>query len=391
MNPPEIVSRSVRESNNKNSIDHVRHTDTRSPIRLGIWVLIIGFGSFLIWAGLAPLDEGVPCQGVVSIATKRKVVESLHGGQIAAVKVKEGQMVQKGDVLVIFDSLTAKARYDEIHEHYLGLRAAEGRLLAELQDVSSVSFHRDLLNDPDRKLAEAQMRSQRALFESRRTSLRILKEQLAAVRELAKDGYVPLSQQRDLELKVADMRSNSAAQLAQIQLEVNGDAEKTRALAQDLAETEVRAPVSGQVVGLQVQTVGAVVQPGQKIMDIVPVDEGLMIDAKVAPHLIDSIRQGLPVNISFSSFAHSPQLVVHGVVASVSRDIITESSGPVGPVASYYLARVAVTPEGLKTLGHRQMQPGMPVQVVIRTGERTLLTYLLSPLVKRVSASMKEE
>ena len=122
-------------------------------------------------------------------------------------------------------------------------------------------------------------------------------------------------------------------------------------------------------------------------MDIVPEDEALLLEAKVPPHLIDRVRAEMPVDVRFSSFAHSPQLVVEGKVVSVSGDLLTEQQTGAG----YYLARVRVTPEGLKTLGKRQLQPGMPVEVVFKTGERSLLTYLLHPLAKRVSAAMKEE
>ncbi|NTU57829.1 MAG: HlyD family efflux transporter periplasmic adaptor subunit [Chlorobiaceae bacterium] len=368
------------------------YRDTRSPVRLGVWILLIGFGGFLLWAALAPLDEGVPCQGLVSIATKRKVVENLRGGQVEKVYVKEGQMVQQGDVLITLDRQTAKARYDEVHQHYLSIRAAADRLNAEMRGAGSISFHKDLLNDPDKALVNQNMQNQKELFLARRRTLGILNEQLSGISSLVKEGYAPRNQQREVELKISEFRSNTASELAQMQREVEADAEKSRALAEELAETEIRSPASGQVVGLQVQTVGAVIQPGQKIMDIVPSSEGLLIDAKVAPHLIDSIRKGLPVSVSFSSFAHSPQLVVQGTVDSVSKDIIADPQmNPAQPGATYYLARVSVTPEGLKSLGHRQMQPGMPVQVVIKTGERSLLTYLIDPLIKRINVSMKEE
>jgi membrane fusion protein, protease secretion system len=369
-----------------------QYRDTRSTIKLGIWILLVGFGGFLLWAAFAPLDEGVPCQGVVSIATKRKVVENLRGGRVEKVNVREGQMVQQGEVLIMLDSQTARARYDEVHQHYLGMRATADRLQAEMRGAASISFHKDLLHDPDRQLAESNMQNQRSLFFSRVTSLKILNEQLAATASLVKEGYATLNQQHELELKIAEFKSGTASQLAQVQLEVEADGEKTRALAEELADTEVRSPASGQVVGLQVQTVGAVIQPGQKMMDIVPLHEGLLIDTKVAPQLIDSIHKGLPVNVSFSSFAHSPQLVVAGVVESLSKDIVTEPQvNPAMPGASYYLARVSVTPEGVKSLGKREMQPGMPVQVVIKTGERSLLTYLVDPLIKKIRPSMKEE
>ena len=368
------------------------YRDTKSPVRLGIWILLVGFGGFLLWAAFAPLDEGVPCQGVVSISTKRKVVENQRGGSIEHVHVREGQMVREGDVLITLDSQTARARYDEIHQHYLGMRATADRLLAEMQGSGAISFHKDLHSDLDRALVEQNMRNQRQLFLSRRTTLKILHEQLSSISSLVKEGFAPLSQQHELELKIAEFNSATASQLAQVQLEVEADAEKTKALQQELADTEVRSPASGQVVGLLMQSVGAVVQPGQKMMDIVPIHESLLIDTKVAPHLIDSIHKGLPVNVSFSAFAHSPQLVVEGVVESLSKDIITDpQTNPMQPGASYYLARIAVTQKGVRSLGTRQMQPGMPVQVVIRTGERSLLTYLLDPLIKRIAVSMKEE
>ena len=368
------------------------YRDTRSPIRLGIWILLVGFGSFLLWAAFAPLDEGVPSQGMVSIATKRKVVENLRGGRIEKVSVREGQMVREGEVLMKLETETAKARYDEVHQHYLGMRATSDRLIAEMKGARAITFHKDLLTDHDRALAEQNMQNQRQLFLSRRQSLQIINDQLDRMKALVKEGFAPMSQQRDLELKISDFMTNTASQLAQVQLEVGADAEKTKALAEELADTEVRSPASGQVVGLQIQSVGAVIQPGQKIMDIVPLHEGLLIDAKVSPQLIDSIHKGLPVDVSFFSFAHSPQLVVKGEVESVSKDIVTDPGvNPLQPGASYYLARVFVTPEGMRALGKRQMQPGMPVQVVIKTGERSLLTYLVDPLFKRISVSMKEE
>ena len=122
-------------------------------------------------------------------------------------------------------------------------------------------------------------------------------------------------------------------------------------------------------------------------MDIVPKGAPLLLEAQVAPHLIDRVQTGLPVDVRFSSFAHTPQLVVQGRVESVSGDLLSDPQGH----TSYYLARVEVTPEGMQQLGHRVLHPGMPVEVVFKTGERSLLTYLLSPLTKRVAASMKEE
>ena len=154
-----------------------------------------------------------------------------------------------------------------------------------------------------------------------------------------------------------------------------------------MERTIIRSPAEGQVVGLMAQAVGAVIGSGQKIMDIVPQNETLVLEAKIPPHLIDRVAVGERTDVRFNTFAHSPQLVVDGIVTSVSGDLLTDQ--PTG--MTYYLARVNVTSEGMKILGDRQMLAGMPAEVVIITGERSMLVYLLRPLLKRMASSMKEE
>ncbi len=430
--------------------------DTNSPIRLGMKVLGIGFGGFLLWAAFAPLDEGVPSAGTVSIDTKRKVIQHLNGGIVKQVHVKEGQQVNAGDVLLTIDNTMTKARYQEIRHRYIGDRALENRLQAEQAGQKNISFHDDLIQAKDDPLVQQHMHNQEMLLHSRRGSLNaelqgieesingqqaqidglvliiesrtaqlnLLNQQLSGIRDLVQEGYAPKSQQTDLELRVAQVKGDIAeaqssqlrakktilelrqralqrkeeyrkevdSQMAQVKLEVDANADKLRALSDEFDRTEIKSPVSGQVVGLQFQTIGSIIQPGQKIMDIVPMNEGLLLEVKVAPHLIDRIHNGQQADIRFSSFANSPQLAVEGLVESVSKDLLTEpGANPAQPGMTYYLARVALTPEGLKKLGDRKLQPGMPVQVVIKTGERSLLTYLLHPFMKRLAASLKEE
>ncbi|MBP9712935.1 MAG: HlyD family type I secretion periplasmic adaptor subunit [Sterolibacterium sp.] len=426
-------------------------TDTRRPARIGLWALGIGFGGFLLWAAIAPLDEGVPAQALVSIDTKRKPVQHLTGGITKQVHVKEGTYVKQGDILVELDDAVARANYESIRQHYLTLRATEGRLLAEQAGQTRINFHPDLKQaetDPyirqtvdnqmqllqSRQLArqaemaglnesiegqEASIQGAKGVLESRRSQLTFLQEELNGVRDLVKDGYAPRNQQLQLERQNAETRGAIAdlqagllrsqraiaelkarglqrtqeyrkevdSQLADIRREVQADADKYKATAADLARTVIRAPVEGQVVGLVIQHSGAIVAPGQKLMDIVPQNEALLLEAHVPPNLIDRLQPGLLVDTRFSAFANSPALVVQGKLDSISADLLSD------PVTGhpYFLARVSITPEGMKELGKRQMQAGMPAEVVIKTGERSLLTYLLHPLIKRVSASMKEE
>lgn len=418
---------------------------------MGLWALGLGLGGFLLWAGLAPLDEGVPSPGVVAIDTKRKAVQHLSGGIVKQVLVGEGDQVREGQPLVQLDGAAASAAYQAVRQRYLSLRAIEARLLAEQQGRSTLLFHADLLqaqSDPqigsqmatqsqllrsrqaslqaDLRSLEESMAGQQAILQAneamlahRRSQLASVQEELRHTKELVQDGYVPRNRQLELERMIADIGANMAeltgsmtraraataelrqraqarqaeyrkevdTELANVVREVQSDAEKYPVARADLERTEIRSPVSGQVVGLSVQTVGAVVQPGQKLMDIVPQGETLLLEARVDPHLIDRVRPGLATDVRFSAFSHAPQLVVQGELLSISGDLLTEPQINV----SYYLARVRLTPEGMKALGGRQMQPGMPVEIVIKTGERSLLTYLLHPLTKRMAASMKEE
>ena len=451
LNSQAIPGKSSEDTERDPSADISGASEAQRVGRIGLWALAIGFGGFLLWAALAPLDEGVPGQGTVMLDTKRKAVQHLSGGIVKEVLVHEGAEVKEGQLLVRLDEAMSRANFESARQRYLGLRAMQGRLQAEQSGSERVRFHPDLesaATDPlmrqlmtnqeqlfltrrsllrsDLQSIEESIQGQQGLLESyagmllnRKSQLALVNEELGNLRGLVKEGYAPRNRQLELERTVADIstaiadiqgntvraqrtvselrqrivsrqqeyRREVETQLSDVSREVIAEEQKYKALSDDLGRTEIKAPASGQVVGLAVQTVGAVVSPAQKLMDIVPGNEALLLEVQVAPHLIDRVHANLPVDVRFNSFAHSPQLVVDGTVASVSGDLLTDPATRV----SYYLARVQLTTEGLKSLGHRRLQPGMPVEVVFKTGERSLLTYLLHPLIKRVSASMKEE
>lgn len=421
--------------------------------RVGMWALALGLVGFLVWAVLAPLDEGVPSAATVVIDTKRKSVQHLSGGIVREVLVKEGDVVKEGQVLMRLDEAATLANRMVIRQRYLTYRAMQGRLLAEKAGLDAITLHPDLeaaSSDPQIKgviqtqqqlltarraalqadlaainqsalAQQEQITASEAVLVKRKQQLRLLDEELEKSRPVVAEGYLPRNRLLELERSVADVQAAIAdlmgavakarhsvdelrqravarqqqdrkeveTELTDVVREVEGDALKLTSVENDLRRTELIAPVAGQVVGLAVQTVGGVIQAGQKVMDVVPLDEPLLLEAKIEPHLIDRVKAGLPTDVRFNAFSHSPQLVVQGLVQSVSSDLLTEQQG--GATYSYYLARVQVTPEGAKVLGGRRMQPGMPAEVVIKTGERSLLTYLLSPLVRRMAASMTEE
>ncbi len=426
-------------------------SDTSRPARLGLWVLGIGFGGFLLWAGLAPLEEGVPTQGMVTIATKRKIIQHLTGGLVRKIYVKEGQFVKKGEPLIALDDSLVRANYEAVRQRYLTLRAMEGRLLAEQSGQSKITFHPDLLQEQNDPQVKQILSNQEQLFQARRqalasdmqadheavqglqaslqgldgalssrkSQLQYIQEELKGIRDLVKEGYAPRNKQLDLERmaaeatgaiaetesnilrtnrQIAETRARAAQRvqeyrkevegtLADVRREVQSDQQRTKAAKDELDRMVIRAPEDGQVVGLVEQTVGGVIGPGQKLMDIVPQDEPLILEARVPPQMIDRIHKGLIADVRFSAFANSPALVVQGKVTSISSDVITDPRTGI----PFYLGQIAITPEGVKQLGNHEMQAGMPAQVVFRTGERTVLTYLLHPFLQRLAASMKEE
>ena len=427
-------------------------TEPHSITRKALWALAIGLGGFVLWAAFAPLDEGVPAPGGVTIDTKARPVQHATGGIVKEVLVREGDRVAEGQVLVRLDGAGARASFEEIRQRFLGISAMQSRLMAEQVGAQRIQFSDEVLKaaSVDPNMAQ-QIANQRQLFEVRRQalqaeiqalqesingakvhrdSIRLVldqrKQQLAlvtaelnSIRSLVQDGYVPLNRQRELERSVADLQAiiadNSGQTLRQdsfiaevtqrisarraehrkevetvlvdVMKQAQSDAERFKAEQANLKRIEVISPAAGQVVGLSVPTSGAVIGPGHKLMDIVPAQQSLILEAFIAPHLIEKVRPGLLADIRFNNFAQSPQLVVQGKVISVSGDLLAD---PRQPQAAHYLARIEVTADGLKTLGNRQLQPGMPAEFVIKTGERTMLKYLLGPLLKRMSTSMKE-
>lgn len=347
-------------------------TDSDKAARVGLWVLGIGLGGFLLWAALAPLDEGVPTQGMVSIETKRHTVQHLQGGMVQEVLVQEGQMVEEGQLLVRLNDSTVRANFEASRQNLAALRENVIAQQAVLQGLKNAEKNRS-------------------------DQLRLVEQELAGVRGLVKDGFAPMVQQLQLDRQqaeiltsISDLRTNqqrTEQALLELQHQIRAAQQRLSAAEQDLQRLEIRSSANGQVVGLTIPAVGAVIQPAQRIMDIVPQGESLTIEAQVAPHFIDRIAKGDMVDVRFSSFVGDPQLVVEGRLNSISSDVLTDPA----TMQPYYLARVHLTEEGLKKLGNRTMQPGMPAEVIIKTGSRTMLNYLVHPLTKRVAASLKEE
>lgn len=425
--------------------------DDRKYSRLGWLVVLLGVGGFLVWASVAPLDKAVPVNGYLMAATNRKAVQHQSGGTVDDILVKDGDIVKAGQPLVRMNDVQAKANAEFTRAQYYTARAAEARLIAERDGRKTIAFPDELekvKNDP--RVANNIM-LQTQLFASRQSSLqselagvdesiaglklqvsglqealvnqkeqlKFLKEQLDGMRDLAKEGYVARNRLLDLERTYAQVNAGiaenvgnigrSQRQIAELTLrraqrqqdyqkevrtqlsEVQKEAEalQSRLVGQDfdLANIVVKAPVDGTVMGVNVFTKGGVVPPGFRMMDIVPADDPLVVEGMVPINLIDKVHKDMPVELIFAAFNQSKTPHIPGTVTEVSPDrFVDEKSG-----MPYYKLRAQVTPEGKAMLKEHKIRPGMPVEVVVKAGERTMMNYLLKPIYDRAGTALTEE
>lgn len=428
------------------------NTDASAYSRVGWIIVLAGFCGFMLWALFAPLDKGVPLQGIVIKESNRQAVQHLSGGVIQEILVKDGDKVKAGQVLVRMNPVQAKAASDMTRAQYLTARATEVRLLAERDGAQRLVFPADLRDAGDVRAAEVRdLQSQ--LFASRRSSLqselgaideniaglklqvaslkdvresqeeqvRLIKEQLNGMRDLAKDGYVARNRVLELERtyaqlnaslsenigqvgriqrqvaelgmrriqRIQDYQKEVRSQLAEVQRETDALSSRQSAADYELGNVDVKSPADGVVVGLAVFTRGGVVQPGFRMMDIVPSGDPLMVEGHLAVNLVDKVHPGLPVDLILSAFNANTTPHIPGEVTHVSADrSVDERSG-----LPYFKVRVKVTPEGEKMLARLglDVQPGMPADLFVKTGERTMMNYLFKPLIDRSKASLSEE
>ncbi|MFP9229659.1 HlyD family type I secretion periplasmic adaptor subunit [Pectobacterium cacticida] len=425
------------------------HTDAGRYLKYGLWLVIVGFGGLLLWAGIAPLDKGVAVSGRVIVADNRKAVQPVSSGRIASLTVRDGDRVRAGQVLATLDQTPAQAQRDNLVTQLQEAHASEARLRAERDDLSTIVFpaptalhstvpqqmqiaqqqlfisRRAALQQERAAMqaaisgAKAQSQGSQALLTSSQLQFQIISEQLRGLRPLAQEGYIPRNRLLDVERQAAQLagaiaqeRNNQAQSQQQVveleqrlqqrqheyQKEVRTQLTETQRLIQDLTQrlktaeyelqnTYIRAPVSGTVVGLSLHTEGGVVNSGQMLMEIVPDGQPLLIDAQLPIALVDRVSNGLPVELLFSAFNQSTTPRVSGIVALIGADqLIEQQTGK-----PYYALRIRVDEQGKQQLAGLDVRPGMPVEAFIRTGERSLLNYLFKPLADRLHLALTEE
>ena len=424
--------------------------DNERAQRWGWALLVVGFGGFLAWALLAPLDAGITAAGTVVVSGNRKAVQPLVPGKIVAILAKDGDRVTAGQVLVRFDDTQSRSQLDIAKGQWFTSLATEARLTAERTGSGAPEFSEVLKNESADPRALAAMLLQGQLFSTRRKSLStelaamrehmrglelqmqgteasmrakedqlgVLREQLKNLRNLADDGFMPRirvqdqerttsamsgaiaedtgsigrSRQSIAEIKIRmisreqDVRKEVEAQLSDIQRDASSLSSRLQGLQFDVLNTEVKSPASGLVMGVAVHTIGGVVAAGTPMMEIVPRDEVLKIEAQIPPHLIDKVKPGLPVDILFTAFNQASTPKIAGNLTQVSADILMDPKTNM----PFFKASIDVTPEGMVNLRKNEIRAGMPAEIFVRSGERTAMNYLLKPLMDRVRRSMTE-
>ncbi|MBK1719773.1 HlyD family type I secretion periplasmic adaptor subunit [Thiocystis violacea] len=417
----------------------------------GLLILIVALGGFVLWSLLAPIDGAAVAPGVVAVESARKTVKHLDGGIVSEILAREGDRVAEGDVLVRLDDTEASAQLEIARGQFLSLRAQEARLLAERDDLEDIGFPDELLaegNDPRireaitgeqrvfqaRKKAlsgeqqvlqqrseqlQEQIRGLEALADSKTKRIDLYQEELDGLHKLFDKGLGDKSRLREWERLSAELEgergqhqsdiasarvqigeaeiqaaqlkrrftSEVVTELRDVETKLADLRERMRALGKTLERTEIKSPAAGAVVGTSVHTIGGVIRPGDPILDIVPEGESLIIEARVQPIDIDRVAPGLEADLHMSAFNARTTPVIPGQVLTISADRLVDQATN----QPYYLARIQVTPEGMSKLKGRVLQAGMPVDAMIKTGERTFFDYLIRPLTDRVSSAFREE
>lgn len=420
------------------------------PIVMGVAAAVVFFGAFGSWAALAPLSSAVLAPGTVIVESNRKTVQHLEGGIVSEILVVEGQVVRQGEPLIVLDSIQSISAREVLRVRYQTALAEKARLVAERDRAAEVDFPDEVSGGSDALLAIRQ--NQLALFSARRDAVasqtRILEqrtmqlqEQMTGFRDtiaaqerqlelidaeigdvstlVAKglgtkprllalqrskaeiDGAIAQNKANiaraeqqigETEMQIQDIEvrwlTDSATQLREVEEKMLDAQQRLKASDDIVTRTVIKAPVSGQVMALAVSTVGGVVRPGEPLLDIVPADAPMLVEARIHPTDIDSVHPGQIARVRLSAFSVRTTPLLSGTVVTVSGDALQD----VKTGLAYFTGRVALDPGSLAVLSpDRSVQPGMPAEVMIEVHGRTFLDYALDPVVEVMERSFRED
>jgi HlyD family secretion protein len=419
-----------------------------------VGMAIVAFVTFGIggWAATSELTGAVIGQGVLVVDSSVKKVQHLTGGVVAELRVREGDKVKAGDILVRLDETQTLANATIISKNFDDLLARQARLESERDNMDQITFPKVLLDrarDPSSEAARA-ITAEKSLFDLRRQArsgqkaqlrersaqlqeeikgylgqvdakqkeVDFIHQELEGVRTLFQKNLVPMNRltalERDtarlegersqlsgsiaqskgkmaeIELQIIqidqDLRTEVGKDLIEAQSKISELAERKTAAADQLNRIDIRAPQSGRVHQLSVHTVGGVISPGEPIMMIVPDADALAVEVKIAPRDIEQVYVGQTASMRFAAFNQKTTPGIEGEVSMVSAETtLDQRTG-----ASYYIARVLLSPEQVAKMGDAKLLPGMPVDVFIKTPGRTAFSYLIKPLRDQAERAFKE-
>ncbi len=424
--------------------------NTNRVVRLGGTIVAVFVIGFLGWAGTAPLQSAIVGPGIVIVESHRKTIQHLEGGIVKEILVKDGQIVKAGQPLLELDSTQATASLQEIQDEADELSAQQARLLAQRDGSAVIHFPPDLLaRASEPKVAESILGEQTA-FNNQRASLEqqvaILKEKKAensraidgyqaqiasfdtqigliereadAVGKMVAKGLEPTAKLLDLQRTEADLsgqRGDAVQKIAQQKLDSDEDdiqitnlksqqledtlkdlrdvqnklfdlQDRLQAARDVLKRTTLTAPVDGQVVNLEVHTRGAVIKAGEDVLDLVPIHDELIVEARLRPEDADDVTLGMPAKVDLSAYKARRLPMLTGKVTYVSPDTLSDPRTGV----PYFAAHVSVDRSILKGYTDAKIMPGLPVNVEIQTGARTALEYFYEPIRDVMHNGMRE-
>lgn len=427
------------------------YDNEKRHVRLGWSVVIFGFLGFFIWSATAPLDKGVSSPGTVTVSGNRKEIQSPVSGVITDIAVKDGDIVKAGQTLIQLSQVHARAELSTLENQYLTAVATIDRLETEQEDSESIIWSDNINNSLNRERVKSIKQLQLNLFKSRRLSLQSnidadkdsiegyhlqlsglkasilsksqqlmsLRKQVESFKQLADEGFLPKNRYLEIQQQYSEAystyteMSGRAGQIskqinelskriiqrsAEFKRDVQSELNKTKQDAEEyrnkldiamfeFSKTEIKAPVGGTIVNQSVFTQGGTVSTGERLFDIMPTQKMLVVNAQLQIDMIDKVHTGLPVELMFTAFNANKTPRIPGVVSMISADRLTDKE----KLDPYYKMQITVTPEGMELLKFQEIKPGMSVVVFVKTGSRTLLNYLLKPIVDRMNVSLSED
>ncbi|MDC0400178.1 HlyD family type I secretion periplasmic adaptor subunit [Alphaproteobacteria bacterium] len=427
-------------------------SSARGPIVFGLIIVLVIFIGIGGWSSIAPLAKAVSAPAVLVVRGERKKIQHLEGGLVEQIFVSEGDIVKEGELLAKLDSIQAKAmfmRYDNQLDQALAYKA---RLSSELDNEETVILPGDLLErlEKNPKVLDAIENEERQLLARRETfvghigileqriaQLRneikgltiqrqarleqydIYTNEIAGLRELNKKGFFPLTKLLAMERAMVNLRgeigagdaamARSASAMGEAERQIINVRQEFResvvkelrdisvsiadlyeqvAVARDILDRiEIRSPRAGVVQGVKIHTIGGVIGTGEVLMEIVPKDEQVLVDVKVKPTDIDSVEVDQTAEVRLTALNMRTTPAIYGKVLSISGDALNDTESR----TSYFHVRVELPPGELNKIEGVRLSAGMPAEVLIQTGERTALDYLLRPLTDAFKRGLNEE